>query len=122
MFALEGIEVVGVEVNQETIDTINRGELHIVEPHLGELVKKVVDSGHLRATKAIEPADAFLLAVPTPFKTTQETLPQPDLSFVKAAALSIASVLKKGDLVILESTCPVGATNEILLLLKKIGK
>ncbi|MDA8649049.1 UDP-N-acetyl-D-mannosamine dehydrogenase [Alphaproteobacteria bacterium] len=119
MFALGGVEVVGVDVNQEVIDTINRGQVHIVEPDLEEIIKRVVASGHLRATKVIEPSDAFLLAVPTPFKTMQDSLPQPDLSFVKAAARSIAVVLKRGDLVILESTCPVGTTNEILALLKK---
>lgn len=119
MFALEGVEVVGVDVNKEVIDTINRGQIHIVEPDLQEIIKKVVASGYLRATNVIEPADAFLIAVPTPFITTQDSLPKPDLSFVKAAALSIAGVLKKGDLIIVESTCPVGATNEILVLLKE---
>lgn len=119
IFALHGIEVVGVDVNQDTIDTINRGEIHIVEPDLESIVRKAVGSGHLRATRTVEPADAFLIAVPTPFKKIHDSLPQPDLSFVKSAALSISVVLKKGDLVVLESTCPVGATNEILSLLKK---
>ena len=119
IFALHGIEVVGVDVNQDIIDTINRGEIHIVEPDLESIVRKAVGSGHLRATRTVELADAFLIAVPTPFKKRHDSLPQPDLSFVKSAALSISVVLKKGDLVVLESTCPVGATNEILSLLKK---
>lgn len=109
VFASRGKQVVGVDVNLRAIETINRGEIHIVEPDLGEVVRQAVQQGLLRATTTAEPADAFLIAVPTPFMNDH----QPDLSFVRAAALSLAPVLKTGDLVILESTSPVGATEQM---------
>jgi UDP-N-acetyl-D-mannosaminuronic acid dehydrogenase len=107
MFASHKIEVVGVDVNQNAVDTINRGEVHIVEPDLDLVVRAVVKEGYLRATTAPEPAEAFLIAVPTPFKGENH---EPDLGFIEAAARAIAPVLEAGNLVILESTSPVGAT------------
>lgn len=109
MFASRGLKVIGVDISQHAVDTINRGEIHIVEPELDLIVRRAVEQGNLRATTAPEPADAFLIAVPTPFKGEHE----PDLSYVQAAAISIAPVLKKGDLVILESTSPVGTTEQL---------
>lgn len=109
MLASRKIKVIGVDINQHAVDTINRGEIHIVEPELDIIVQAAVTQGYLRATTKPEPADAFLIAVPTPFKGDHE----PDLSYVEAAAKSIASVLKKGDLVILESTSPVGTTEQM---------
>ncbi|MCG8992288.1 UDP-N-acetyl-D-mannosamine dehydrogenase [Laribacter hongkongensis] len=109
MLASRKIKVVGVDINQYAVDTINRGEIHIVEPELEIIVQAAVTQGYLRATMKPEPADAFLIAVPTPFKGNHE----PDLSYVEAAAKSIAPVLKKGDLVILESTSPVGTTEQM---------
>ncbi|WP_394199328.1 UDP-N-acetyl-D-mannosamine dehydrogenase [Litoreibacter albidus] len=107
MFASRKIEVVGVDVNQHAVDTINRGEVHIVEPDLDLAVRAVVSEGYLKATTEPEPAEAFLIAVPTPFKGENH---EPDLKYIEAAARAIAPVLKTGDLVILESTSPVGAT------------
>ena len=107
MFASCEIEVVGVDVNQDAVDTINRGEIHIVEPELDAAVSKAVDQGFLRATTTPEPADAFLIAVPTPFTGDDH---EPDLSYIEAAARAIAPVLQRDNLVILESTSPVGAT------------
>ena len=109
VFASKGKKVVGVDINARAVETINRGGIHIVEPDLDQVVHAAVTRGDLRATTQPEPADAFLIAVPTPFKDDH----QPDLRFVKAAAESIASVLKKGDLVILESTSPVGSTEQM---------
>lgn len=109
VFADNGIDVLGVDVNPAAVDSINQGKPHIVEPELDVLLRKVVQNGKLRASLVTEPADAFILAVPTPFKDGH----QPDLSFVEAAAKSIAPVLKRGDLVILESTSPVGATEQL---------
>ncbi|WEX91071.1 UDP-N-acetyl-D-mannosamine dehydrogenase [Sinorhizobium garamanticum] len=108
-FAARGVKVIGVDVNQETVDIINQGKIHIVEPELDMVVHAAVTEGYLRATTIPEPAEAFLLAVPTPFRDGHE----PDLSFIEAASKSIAPVLKKGDLVILESTSPVGATEQM---------
>ena len=109
VFASKGKKVVGVDINARAVETINRGAIHIVEPDLDQVVHAAVTRGDLRATTQPGPADAFLIAVPTPFKDDH----QPDLRFVKAAAESIAPVLKKGDLVILESTSPVGSTEQM---------
>ncbi|MDP1604398.1 MAG: UDP-N-acetyl-D-mannosamine dehydrogenase [Legionella sp.] len=115
VLASRRVRVVGVDICPDTIDTINRGEIHIVEPELDIAVHAAVTEGYLRATAEPEPADAFLIAVPTPFKENH----QPDLSYIQAASTSIAPFLKKGDLVILESTSPVGATELIAAWLAK---
>lgn len=109
VFASRKIKTIGVDINQKAVDTINRGEIHIVEPDLDLVVHAAVTEGYLRATTQPEPADAFLIAVPTPFKDGH----QPDMGYIESAAKSIASVLKRGDLVILESTSPVGATEQM---------
>ncbi|PPK37751.1 UDP-N-acetyl-D-mannosamine dehydrogenase [Pseudomonas laurylsulfatiphila] len=109
VFASRKKQVIGVDVNQNAVDIINRGEIHIVEPDLDMVVHAAVTEGYLRATTRPEPADAFLIAVPTPFKGDHE----PDLTYIESASKSIAPVLKKGDLVILESTSPVGATEQM---------
>jgi len=114
MFASRKKKVFGVDVNQHAVDTINRGEIHIVEPDLDMIVHAAVTEGYLKAVTTPEPADAFLIAVPTPFKDCAEgEIPEPDLRFIEAASKAIAPVLKKGDLVILESTSPVGATEQM---------
>lgn len=117
MFASRKIKVIGVDVNQHAVDTINRGEIHIVEPDLDMIVHAAVTQGFLKATTVPEPADAFLIAVPTPFKNNDSEIPEPDLSYIKKASEAIAPVLKKGDLVILESTSPVGATEQMAVWL-----
>ena len=109
MFASRKLEVIGLDVNPTVVDTINAGRIHIVEPALDILVRKAVEEGYLKATLKAEPAEAFLIAVPTPLKDSHE----PDLSFVEAAAKAIAPVLEKGNLVVLESTSPVGATEQM---------
>lgn len=108
-FAARKVKVIGVDVNLHAVNTINEGRIHIVEPELDMVVQAAVSQGYLRATTVPEPADAFLIAVPTPFKGDHE----PDLAYIEAAAKSIAPVLKSGDLVILESTSPVGATEQM---------
>src|SRR5579864_7597050 len=108
-FAARRKQVIGVDVDQNAVETINRGEIHIVEPELDMLVHAAVTQGYLRATMTPEPADAFLIAVPTPFREGNK----PDLSYIQAASCSVAPVLKKGDLVVLESTSPVGATEQM---------
>ena len=110
MFSSHGKDVIGVDVRQHVVDTINSGKIHIVEPDLSGIVYKAVNEGKLKAVIAPEPADAFLIAVPTPFKGDNH---EPDLEYIEKAANAIAEVLKKGDLVILESTSPVGATEQI---------
>lgn len=109
VFADNGVDVLGVDVNQAAVDSINQGKPHIVEPELDVLLRKVVFNGKFKASTVPEEAEAFILAVPTPFRDGH----QPDLAYVEAAARSIAPVLKRGDLVILESTSPVGATEQL---------
>ena len=116
LFASHQRQVVGVDINQHAVDLINRGQVHIVEPGLERLVHAVVSQGYLRATTQPEPADAFLIAVPTPFLENRE----PDLSHIEAASHAIAPVLKKNDLVILESTSPVGTTELMIQWLASI--
>lgn len=106
-------QVIGVDVSQHAVDTINRGDIHIVEPELDMIVHAAVEQGYLRATTQPEPADAFLIAVPTPFKGENGNEHVPDLSYIEAASKAIAPVLERGNLVILESTSPVGATERM---------
>ena len=106
VMASRGIEVVGLEVNPRAVEVVNNGHAHFVEPELDAVVQAVVASGKLRATTTPEPAEVFIIAVPTPFRDNH----QPDTSFIEAAARSIAPVLARGNLVILESTSPVGTT------------
>jgi UDP-N-acetyl-D-mannosaminuronic acid dehydrogenase len=110
VFASRKIQVIGVDVNQKAVDTINQGKIHIVEPDLDIVVHAAVTQGYLKATIIPEAADAFIVAVPTPFKGDNH---EPDLSYIEAASNAIAPVLAKGNLVILESTSPVGATEQM---------
>ena len=96
----------GVDVNTKVVEKVNKAELHIVEPGLDLLLKKVVGSGGLTAKSAPETADAFFIVVPTPFKGDHE----PDVSYVESATRSVIPVLKPGDLFVIESTSPVGTT------------
>ncbi|MEU1231723.1 UDP-N-acetyl-D-mannosamine dehydrogenase [Streptomyces sp. NPDC005828] len=107
--ASNGIDVVGVDVDPAAVDLVNAGRVPFVEPDLAEAVSGAVAMGRLRATTTPEAADAFLIAVPTPLQKDRTA----DLSYVRAAAASVAGVLKAGDLVILESTSPPGTTVEL---------
>ncbi|QMT58805.1 UDP-N-acetyl-D-mannosamine dehydrogenase [Legionella sp. PC997] len=109
VIASRKIHVIGVDINASTVETINRGMSHIVEPDLDILVHACITEGYLQATTVAQPASAFLIAVPTPFMEGN----QPDLSYIKSAATLIAPVLKQGDLIILESTSPVGTTEQM---------
>ena len=110
MFASQKLQVVGVDISPDIVETVRNGEIHIVEPELQGAVAKSVATGYLKATTNPEPADAFLISVPTPLKGDNH---EPDLSFVSAAALAIAPVIEAGNLVILESTSPVGTTEKL---------
>ena len=111
MFAHHGANVVGVDVNQHAVDTINQGKIHIVEPGLEAIVKQAVDNNKLKASLTPLHSDAYLIAVPTPFKGDDHT---PDLSYIQAVSKALAPLLEKGDVVILESTSPVGATEQMV--------
>ncbi len=109
LLAREGFQVHGVDVNAEIVQKINHGEIHIYEPDLDVLVKSAVSQGDLIASLEPAPADVFIIAVPTPIKERYV----PDISYVEAATRAIASYLEPGNLVILESTSPVGTTEQI---------
>ncbi|MFK5951135.1 MAG: UDP-N-acetyl-D-mannosamine dehydrogenase, partial [Methylococcales bacterium] len=110
LLGTKGFSVHGVDVSEHVVDTINKGKIHIVEPDLDIMVKSAVNAGNLKA--GLEPieADVFIIAVPTPFKGDYE----PDLSYVESATKMISPFVKPGDLVILESTSPVGTTDEVV--------
>ena len=125
LLATKGFEVVGVDVSQKVVDTINQGEIHIVEPDLDILVKSAVHSGNLSASLEPCEADVFIIAVPTPFKDggpDHISGKKPDLCYIESATKKISPYIKSGDLVILESTSPVGTTDEVVAeILKKAG-
>jgi UDP-N-acetyl-D-mannosaminuronic acid dehydrogenase len=109
VLASVGHKVLGIEVNQSIVEVVNRGEIHIVEPDLDGLVHAAVHSGRLRAALVAEQSDVFIIAVPTPFMNDH----QPDLRYIEQAARAIAPQLRSGNLVILESTSPVGTTEKL---------
>ncbi|MBW5798984.1 UDP-N-acetyl-D-mannosamine dehydrogenase [Halomonas elongata] len=114
VFASRRKQVIGVDIDQQAVDTINQGEIHIVEPELDMVVNAAVKEGYLRATTQPEPADAFLVAVPTPFHTDENGQNhKADLRYIQAASEALAKQLKPGNLVVLESTSPVGATEQM---------
>lgn len=115
LIASRGVKVIGVDSNSNTVDTINQGKIHISEPELGVLVAEAVEKNQLKAVIKPEKADVFLIAVPTPLLNDYK----PDLSYIKSAAKAIAPFLEKGNLVILESTAPVGSTEKMLELMKE---
>ena len=116
IIARAGCKVLGVDISQKVVDTINRGEIHIEEVDLDGLVQGVVARGTLSASTEVAPADVFVIAVPTPFDKQHA----PDISYVLAAGRSVASVLKQGDVVILESTSPVGTTEQLRDLIAQL--
>ena len=121
LLANMGYSVHGVDVNQNAIDLINQGKIHIVEPDLVTLVNRAVVSGQLRADTSPIEADIFMLCVPTPFVDNDSSFPQPDLSYVKAAVKGIAPYVRPGNLIILESTSPVGTTELVCDSLQRFG-
>jgi len=110
LIASNGVNVHGVDINPVIVNTVNKGEIHIIEPELDEIVSNAVKKGFLKAdTKAVK-ANNYLIVVPTPFKDRNI----PDISFVEAATKAILPLLKKGDLYIIESTSPIGTTEKMM--------
>ena len=118
LLANRGYEVIGVDINIEAVKTINQGKIHIVEPDLDTFVHSAVKSGNLKAYLVPKKADIFIICVPTPFYEESET-PTPNLDYVLSATKAISPYVKNGDIVILESTSPVGATELVKLELEK---
>ena len=121
VLASKGNDVLGVDINPNIVDLINKGKIHIVEPGLDAIVKETVTCGSLRASKSPEASDVFLIAVPTPCADSINGIPQPSIEYVIQAAISIASVIKSGDLILLESTSPIGSTEKIAELISQIS-
>jgi UDP-N-acetyl-D-mannosaminuronic acid dehydrogenase len=117
LLAGKGYRIHGVDVMTEVVSTINSGAVHIVEPDLEIFVKAAVDSGRLKAALEPEEADVFIIAVPTPFKDDHV----PNIDYVLQATVSIAPFIRKGNIVILESTSPVGTTEQVASTLQKEG-
>ena len=110
LLGTKGFQVHGVDVSEHVVNTINKGQIHIVEPDLDIMVRSAVNAGNLKAGMEPVEADVFIIAVPTPFKGDHE----PDLSYVESATKMISPFVKPGNLVILESTSPVGTTDEVV--------
>ena len=113
LIASHGTYVLGVDINQSVVDTINQGKVHIVEPDLDAIVSKAVSNGFFKASTKASSASVYLIVVPTPFKGNHE----PDISFVETATKGIIPLLKKGDLYIIESTSPIGTTEKMQKLI-----
>jgi len=114
LFATNGLKVIGVDVNEYVVKIVNSGDIHIEEPGLKTLVSAAVKSGNLVASLEPQEADAFIIAVPTPFKHNDNPIKEADMSYVESAMKMILPYLKKGNLVILESTSPVGTCENLL--------
>lgn len=121
LLANAGYSVHGVDVNQNVVDVINQGKMHIVEPDLDTFVHSAVESGRLRASTMPAEADIFMICVPTPFMHDDNPVPQPDLSYVEAAVKGIAQYVRPNNIVILESTSPVGTTELVRDTLSQCG-
>ena len=115
-----GCHVEGVDVNESVVQTINSGNIHIVEPDLEEQVRAAVEGGRLKAHTTTPSADVYMICVPTPFHEG-DGIPQPNVDFVVQATRSIAPHVKQGDIIILESTSPVGTTGKIADELVRVG-
>jgi UDP-N-acetyl-D-mannosaminuronic acid dehydrogenase len=120
LLASTGFEVIGVDLNAHAVETINQGRIHIVEPDLDAYVRSAVTAGRLKAYARPQAADIYMICVPTPFHDG-EGIPQPNIDYVLAATGSISRLVKPGDLVILESTSPVGTTRKMAEVLGQAG-
>jgi len=120
VLAKNGYSVSGVDLDEHIVSTINDGKIHIVEPDLDKLVSSVVSSGHLKAYSEVQPSDVYMICVPTPFHIGN-AIPEPNIDFVLEATQAIIPLLKIGDMVILESTSPVGTTEKVGNLINETG-
>lgn len=120
LLASKGYMVKGMDINEHAVEIINKGEIHIVEPDLDAYVRSAVAKGKLKAFTEVQAGDIYIICVPTPFHVDSDT-PKPNVNFVREAANSISPYIKTGDIVILESTSPVGTTEMIRDVLQKNG-
>lgn len=120
LLASKGYMVKGMDINEHAVETINKGEIHIVEPDLDAYVRSAVANGKLKAYSEVQAGDIYIVCVPTPFHADSE-LPKPNVDYVREAVQSISPHVKGGDIVILESTSPVGTTEMVIDVLQKNG-
>jgi UDP-N-acetyl-D-mannosaminuronic acid dehydrogenase len=120
LLASHGYQVVGMDISEHAVTSINQGKVYIVEPDLDAFVRSAVAAGRLKAFSEPQPADVHMICVPTPFHEGSG-IPQPNIDYVLAATRGIASLVKAGDLVILESTSPVGTTEQMQAVLRDAG-
>ena len=120
LLASKGYMVKGMDINEHAVETINKGEIHIVEPDLDAYVRSAVANGKLKAYSEVQAGDIYIVCVPTPFHADSE-LPKPNVNYVREAVQSISPHVKGGDIVILESTSPVGTTEMVTDVLQKNG-
>jgi UDP-N-acetyl-D-mannosaminuronic acid dehydrogenase len=121
LLAGKGYQVIGVDISPKTVEMINRGKIHIVEPDLDAFVRSAVSSGRLKAQTKPAQADIFMVCVPTPLSEKRDGVPQPDITYVESAIRSLAAYLRPGNSVILESTSPVGTTAQMANILVDLG-
>jgi UDP-N-acetyl-D-mannosaminuronic acid dehydrogenase len=121
VLAHAGHRIIGVDVNAQVVNTVNQGKIHIVEPDLDLAVADAVASSALSAQLSPAPADVFLIAVPTPFRNGIDGIPHPNIDYVLEAARALAPVLRPGNLVLLESTSPVGTTEQVAQVLGELS-
>lgn len=117
VLARSGFEVVGTDISSQVVEAVSQGQSHIVEPGLSDLLQEVISSGALKASTEPEVSDIYIVCVPTPLNPTNKSA---DISFVLSATKSLAHIFKAGDLLIIESTCPVGSTDKVIAQLKNL--
>ena len=118
LIANKGFAVSGIDINEDVVSKINKGEIHIIEDGLKAFVKSAVLSDKLKAFNKIQQSDVYIICVPTPFQNIDKDIPKPNIDYVLSATKSIAQFVKPGDLIVLESTSPVGTTEKIKETLK----
>ena len=121
LIANKGFEVSGIDINEDIVLKINKSEIHIVEDGLKAYVKSAISSGKLKAFNKIQQSDVYIICVPTPFQNKDKDIPKPNIDYVLSATKSIAQYIKPGDLIILESTSPVGTTEKVQQTLINCG-
>ena len=121
LIANKGFVVSGIDINEDIVSKINKGEIHIIEDGLKAYVKSAVSSTKLKAFNKIQKSDVYIICVPTPFQNKNKKIPKPNIDYVLSATKSIAQFIKPGDLIILESTSPVGTTEKVKQTLKNCG-
>ena len=122
LIANKGFSVSGIDIDDNIISKINKGEIHIIEDGLKAFVKSALLLGKLKAFNKIQQSDVYIICVPTPFKNEDRDIPKPNIDYVLSATENIAQFIKPGDLIILESTSPVGTTEKIQQALINLPK